>query len=131
MPDRETSDIEQSIADELLRIHVESYGTGAGSARVYINDEFVVAFLDDVELQKSEQFLLDSGMGDSIVEVRSKYQQAIEATFSAAVERATGRRVVSFVSATKLKPNYAVEIFRLGGRADAAADGLEEGLDAR
>ena len=41
----------------------------------------------------------------------ARYEAAIETTFQAAVERATGRRVVSFVSATKLSPNYAVEIF--------------------
>jgi hypothetical protein len=51
-----------------------------------------------------------------VVEMRSRYEAAIETTFQAAVERATGRRVVSFVSATKLSPNYAVEIFRLGPR---------------
>ena len=43
---------------------------------------------------------------------------AIETTFRAAVERATGRRVVSFASVIKLDPNYSVEIFRLGEAGD-------------
>ena len=53
-------------------------------------------------------------MGDGVIEVRGRYQQAIETTFRAAVERITGRRVTSFASVTKLEPNYVVEIFRLG-----------------
>ena len=49
-------------------------------------------------------------------------EQAIETTFRSAVERATGRRVVSFASATKLAPNYVVEVFRLGPAKDWALD---------
>jgi hypothetical protein len=45
------------------------------------------------------------------------FQEAIETTFSSAVERATGRRVIAFLSQTNLDPNFAVEIFRLAPRA--------------
>ena len=108
--------VEQQLAEELLRIHVESYGKGAGKAQVHYLDDTVVALLDDLELLPNEQFLVGAGKGDAVVEVRSRYQQAIETTFRAAVERATGRTVVSFVSATKLSPNWVIEVFRLGPR---------------
>ncbi len=66
-----------------------------------------------------------------MIEVRARYQQAIETTFRAAVERATGRRVVSFVSVTKLDPNYIVEIFPLAPPAGepniAVSDGGSQG----
>ena len=110
-------EVEEAIAADLLRIHRDSYGTGAGSVRAYINDDSVLVILDDLELQRSEEFMIGAGEGQSVLDVRNHYQQAIETTFRAAVERATGRRVVSFVSATKLDPNYAVEIFRLAPRA--------------
>jgi uncharacterized protein YbcI len=112
------SAVEEAIAAEVLRIHMDSYGTGAGAARAYLNDDFVVVFLDDLELQTSEAFLVGAGHGQSVIDVRRSYQQAIETTFRAAVERATGRRVISFISATKLNPNYVVEIFRLGSRVE-------------
>jgi uncharacterized protein YbcI len=70
--------------------------------------------LDDLELLPSEEFMVDAGEADSVLEVRARYQRAIEATFCSAVERATGRRVISFASNTKLDPNYGIEIFRLG-----------------
>ena len=48
-----------------------------------------------------------------VLNTRAAYQEAIQSTYQAAVERATGRRVISFVSATKLEPPFSVEIFRL------------------
>ena len=101
------------LGDELLRIHEESYGASARRVRVHLLADAVICFLDELQLMPSEEFLIDAGRGQAVIELRNEFQQAIETTFRAAVERATGRRVNSFVSATKLAPNYAVEIFRL------------------
>jgi uncharacterized protein YbcI len=106
------------LENELMRIHLDSYGKGAARAEVTITDDMVYCLLDDLELLPNEEFLLESGRGDAVIEVRSKYQQAIETTFRAAVERATGRRVVSFASITNLDPPYVVEIFRLAPETD-------------
>lgn len=115
MPDfPDTAQVEQQLSEELLRLHRESYGKGAAESHVYIHDDLVVCMLDGLELLPNEEFLLNSGMGQGVIDVRSRYQQAIETTFRAAVERITGRRVTSFASITKLEPNYVVEIFRLG-----------------
>ena len=119
---RQPSAAEASIAADLLRIHEESYGASAARAQALMGDDAVVVFLDDVELQHSEEFLIEAGEGQAVIDVRGRYQQAIETTFRAAVERATGRRVTSFVSATKLDPNYVVEIFRLAPAADESPD---------
>jgi len=124
--------VREAISRELLRIHEETYGKGAGSATTIVEEDLVVVVLDDLELQHSEEFLVGAGEGRAVIEVRGRYQQAIETTFRAAVERATGRRVVSFASVTKLDPNYIVEIFRLGPRgseydSDAVEDGGQRG----
>jgi uncharacterized protein YbcI len=110
--------IERALAAQLLDIHKESYGKGAGLSRVHILDDLVICMLDELELMPNEQFLVDEGHSDSVIEVRSRYQQAIQPSFCAVVERATGRRVISFVSATKLDPHYSLEIFRLAPRDD-------------
>ena len=48
------------------------------------------------------------------MEVRTRYQHAIRSSFSAAVERATGRTVVGFASTTSLEePRFMAEVFRL------------------
>lgn len=103
----------EQLALELLKIHEESYGASAGAAHVHLLEDAVVCFLDDIELMPNEEFLIEAGREQAVVEVRGQYQHAIETTFSAAVERATGRRVISFASVTKLGPNYVTEIFRL------------------
>jgi uncharacterized protein YbcI len=113
---------ERQLGEELLRIHQESYGRTAGSARVHILDHAVLCFFDDLELLPNEQFLVDAGRGDAVVDIRTQYQAAIETTFGAAVERVTGRRVTSFISATKLSPNYALEVFRLGPAKDPSTE---------
>jgi uncharacterized protein YbcI len=48
-----------------------------------------------------------------VLATRSAFQQAIEPTLSAVVERATGRKVASFLSTTSLSNLRSVELFRL------------------
>jgi uncharacterized protein YbcI len=119
----------QELGDEMMRIHIEAYGKGAERAQVLMSEDAVIVFLDGIELQPSEEFLIESGHGDGVIEVRGRFQQAIETTFSAAVERVTGRRVVSFASVTKLDPNYVAEIFRLGERMDTGGGEDPRGAD--
>ena len=68
----------------------------------------------DVELTRAEETLLESGRGDSIKTLRESYQEAFGPTFNAIVDRATGRKVVGFMSMMPVEPLYAVELFRLG-----------------
>jgi uncharacterized protein YbcI len=102
-----------AIADELMRIHRESWGAGAASARSYVLDDAVVCFLDGLELLPNERYLVEEGKEDLVIELRRKYQEAVGASFCAAVERQTGRRVVQFMSDLSLDPCFSVEIFRL------------------
>ena len=122
---RERQDLPEArdgLGAELLRIHQESYGASAREVRAHILDDVVLCFLDELQLMPNEEFLISAGRSEAVIEMRSQYQQAIETTFRAAVERATGRRVVSFVSVTKLAPNYAVEVFRLGPEKPPLSD---------
>jgi uncharacterized protein YbcI len=104
---------EQAISADLMRILNESYGRGAARARTYILEDDVVCFMDGLELMPSEEFLIDNGHADVVLNTRSTFQQAIEPSFVSAVERATGRRVIKFISNTGLDPNFAIEVFRL------------------
>ena len=109
MPDTDTA----RLGSELLAIHKDSYGAAAASVTVHLLGDDVVVFLDGLELQRNEQYLIDKGREDLVLTIRSGYQQSIETTFRAAVERATGRTVTAFLSSTNLNPPFAVEIFRL------------------
>jgi uncharacterized protein YbcI len=108
------AEVQTEISREILRIHEESYGKGATAAHTYVGNGYVVVVLDDPELLPNEKFLLDNGKRDTVMQVRTQYQHAIQASFRAAVERATGRRVVGFASTTNFEDHrFVAEIFRL------------------
>ena len=113
-----TDSITQELARELLAVHEESYGKSAKNVRVHVLDDDVIVFLDDIELQRNEEFLIEKGRGDLVLATRSGFQQSIETTFKAIVERATGRTVTAFLSATSLDPPFCVETFRLAPSPD-------------
>jgi uncharacterized protein YbcI len=107
-------DVAEAIAEQLLEIHRESYGRAAERAISHLIDDTLIVLLDGLELLPNEEFLVQNGHHDAVAEVRHQYQKAIEPTFRAAVERATGRRVIAFSSHIAVEsPMFAVEIFRL------------------
>jgi uncharacterized protein YbcI len=106
------TEIEAAIADELLRVQLESYGAGASSIDVQVGPDSVLAVID-VELTPAERTLLSAGEADAVKLSREAFQEAIAPTFEAIVERATGRQVSSFLSAMNIDPLYSVEFFRL------------------
>jgi uncharacterized protein YbcI len=117
--DPKTSSVEDAISQELGKIHSDSYGIGAREIHTIVRGDFVFVIMD-IELLKAEQVVMDTGRGELVKGMRGQFQEAIESTFSAAVERSTGRRVIAFLSDTHLDPSFSVEMFRLGPPVDAA-----------
>jgi uncharacterized protein YbcI len=111
-PPTETQ-VEQELAREILRIHEESYGKGAKNAQTIVAGDWVIVVLDELELLPNEKFLVENGQADSVAQVRTQYQVAIQSSFRAAVERATGRSVIGFTSATAIQDGFVAEIFKL------------------
>jgi uncharacterized protein YbcI len=108
-----TEQIEDEISREILRVHEDSYGCGADAVVTRLLDDMVIVVLDDVEITQAERTLLDSGRSEAVRQSREAFQGAIGPTFKAVVERATGRRVGSFMSHMNIDPLYSVEFFRL------------------
>lgn len=74
----------------------------------------MIVVLDGLRLLPSEQLLVENGKHDTVMQVRSQYEHAIRSTFSAAIERATGRTVIGFASTTSIEePRFMAEVFRL------------------
>jgi len=106
--------VADSICRDILAIQLDSYGRGAEKATAHVLDDTVIVILDGLELLPNEEFMIERGRADAVRDLREHFQQAIESTFRAAVERATGRRVIGFASHAQLEePRFAVEIFRL------------------
>lgn len=104
------------IGREIALLHEHSYGDAVPTPEVCIADGFVTV-LTDIELWKAEKTLIGAGHTEQVRRTREAYQDAVRATFTAIVERATGRRVVGFASRTVIDEeagSWSVEIFRLG-----------------
>ncbi len=101
------------ISEQIAAIHVESYDTPIKRAVTHLLDDLVVTILD-IELSTIERRMAEFGRESLVHELRHAVQLAEEASFTAVVERATGRRVVAFSSHTNVEPPFAAELFRLG-----------------
>jgi len=116
--------VERQIAEEIARVHHESYGERVTNVRVALPEDMVYVAMD-VVLSLAERTLLEAGRVDPVKTSREIYQEAIGEVFIAIVERATGRRVIGFASRTVLTvPDpWSVEIFRLAPREVEGPDG--------
>jgi uncharacterized protein YbcI len=117
-PEEAISPTPEAVADaisrDILAIQRDSYGRGAAKVKAHTLDDTIVVILDGLELLPNEEFMIERGQAEAVRELREQFQQAIESTFRAAVERATGRRVIGFTSHVQLdEPRFSVEVFRL------------------
>jgi uncharacterized protein YbcI len=108
------------ISNAIVGLHREHYGRGAVRARTIMQDNYVVCFLDDI-YTPVEHTLLNAGRADSVRTTRLAFQDAMEPLFREAVTKATGRRVVAFMSQVHIEPDMAAEIFVLENGDEAAS----------
>jgi uncharacterized protein YbcI len=101
------------ISNEIVHLHSEFYGRGPSKAKTYIQDDLVVVVLEET-FTPAERTLIDRGEGDSIHDVRRRFQRVMSEQFKAIVEQATGRPVRAFMSETSLDEDVAIEVFLLG-----------------
>jgi uncharacterized protein YbcI len=104
----------QSVTGELVRLHSEYYGKGPTKARSYIVSDTVVTILEG-GFTTVEATLISDGRSRAVHEVRRSFQAAMEGRFREVVERATGRKVVAYLSQIHTDPDLAVELFVLDG----------------
>jgi uncharacterized protein YbcI len=101
-----------AISNAIVKLHREYYGRGAAFARTVMDRDYVVVFLHDI-YTTVERTLIDNGNFDTVHATRSTFQQVMRESFSEAVERITGRKVVAFMSETHQSPDLSAEIFVL------------------
>ena len=60
-----------------------------------------------------EQTLLEGGRGAAVIQQRMEFQELMRERFEAVIERATGRRVIGFMSGNQQHPDMMCEVFIL------------------
>ena len=101
-----------AISDGLVGLLKEFYGRGPTRAKSYYEDDLVVCLLRG-GFSRVEQTLLEGGRGGSVISQRMEFQELMRERFEAVIERATGRRVIGFMSGNQQDPDIMCEVFIL------------------
>lgn len=109
-----------AVSNAITRLHREHYGRGASTTRTIIQRNFVVCFLEDI-YTPVERTLIESNRRDAVRETRNIFQDAMRPKFTQAVEEATGRTVIAFMSQVTFDPDMAAEVFVLEPEAEDRA----------
>jgi uncharacterized protein YbcI len=107
-------DVLTAISDGLVALLKEYYGRGPTQAKSYFQDDLVVCVLRG-GFSRVEQTLLDGGRGDAVIQQRMEFQDVMRHRFEEVIERATGRKVVGFMSGNQQDPDLMCEVFILAG----------------
>ena len=109
---RTHGDVLTAISDGLVALLKEFYGRGPSRAKSYYEDDLVVCVLRG-GFSRVEQTLLEGGRGASVIRQRMEFQDLMRNRFEAVIERATGRRVIGFMSGNQQHPDMMCEVFIL------------------
>jgi uncharacterized protein YbcI len=105
------------ISRNAVHILREFTGRGPTKAKTTINHDSVLILLGDI-LTKGERKLAESGKAERVLEVRHDFQMVMRDELVKAVETATKRKVIAFMSDNHLDPELAAEIFVLEPQAN-------------
>jgi uncharacterized protein YbcI len=101
-----------AISDGLVALLKEFYGRGPTQAKSYYQDDLVVCILRGGYTQV-EQTLREGGRGLAVIEQRMQFQELMRERFESVIERATGRKVIGFMSGNQQDPDMMCEVFVL------------------
>ena len=102
------------ISNAMVGLKKGFYGKGPTRAKTYINDNYVFCVMQG-GLTKNEETLLAAGQADLVRQYRLKFQEAMAAPTTEAIERLSGRKVIGYHSQIVFDPEHAFEIFVLDG----------------
>jgi uncharacterized protein YbcI len=105
-------DVLTAISDGIVALLKEFYGRGPTRTKSYYEDDLVVCLLRG-GFTRVEQTLLEGGRGPAVIQQRMEFQEMMRERFVAVIERATGRRVIGFMSGNQQHPDIMCEVFIL------------------
>ena len=114
--------VNSQICDAAVRLLREYTGRGPTKARATVNGDSVMIVLGDT-LTRGERQLAATGKAERVLQLRHDFQMVMRDELVEIVEKATGRKVMAFMSQNHIDPDLAVEIFILqpdGAAADSS-----------
>ena len=105
-------DVLTAISDGIVALLKDFYGKGPTRAKTYYEDDLVVCLLRG-GFTRVEETLREAGRGEEVIQQRMAFQEVMRDRFQAVIERATGRRVIGFMSGNQQQPDMLCEVFVL------------------
>ena len=112
-PQRSQGEIAAEVSNAIVRLFTEFYGRGPIKAKTFLIDDYVFTVLEE-SLTTAERTLVRAGQEDLVRRFRLAFQSEMYETFVGVVERAVGRRVLTYQSQIAFAPEICVEFFVLG-----------------
>jgi uncharacterized protein YbcI len=94
-----------------MKISISTSGPQQGDHPV--GDAVLVVCVLRGGFSRVEQTLLEGGRGAAVIHQRMEFQELMRERFDAVIERATGRRVIGFMSGNQRHPGMMCEVFIL------------------
>ena len=101
-----------AISNHVVKLLSDYTGRGPTRARTHFSDNLVTVVVEDL-LTKGERSLVRDGKADLVLEMRRAYQQTMATVLTDGVEAVLDRKVVAFLSANTVDPDFAIESFIL------------------
>lgn len=108
-----------AISNATVKLLNEYTGRGPTKAKTTISRDLIAVVLQDT-MTKAERTLASKGDGQFVIDMRHRFQRAMQEDLVAAVERLSERKVIAFMSDNHINPDMAVEIFILEPQAETA-----------
>jgi uncharacterized protein YbcI len=112
-PPRSQGKIAADVSNAIVQLFTQFYGRGPIKAKTYLVEDFVFTILEE-SLTTAERTLVRAGQQDLVRGFRLAFQTEMYETFVGAVERAVGRRVLTYQSQIAFSPEICIEFFMLG-----------------
>jgi hypothetical protein len=102
-----------AVTAAMVELHERYYHRPPGSAKSqFMGTDLIACVLGNVYTDV-EKTLIELRRGPAVAENRSVFQHAMGARFITAVEAATHRRVIEFISSHHVGPDLEIELFFL------------------
>ncbi|MEA2370608.1 MAG: hypothetical protein QOH12_1002 [Solirubrobacteraceae bacterium] len=110
-----------AISTLAVRLFNQYTGRGPTKARTFVDDDLVTIVLQDT-LTKAERVLADNDQSALVLTTRKTFQDLIRDDLVAGIEGILHRKVIAFLSANHIDPDYGVESFILAPAEHAAPE---------
>jgi uncharacterized protein YbcI len=101
-----------AISDGMVALLTELYGHRPTHTKSYYEDDLVIC-VQSGGFSRAERTLLEGGRGGVVIQQRIELQQLMHERFEAVIGRATGRRVIGFMSGNQQQPEMMCDVFIL------------------